>query len=92
MNGHDRIPELDGLRGIAIGLVLFYHYFVVISRFRPGTPLSYLLALGRLSWSGVDLFFVLSAFLIGGILIDDSHSTNDFAVFYASRFLRILPF
>ncbi len=91
MNGQDRIPELDGLRGIAIGLVLFFHYFVVISRFRPGTPLSYLLALGRLSWSGVDLFFVLSGFLIGGILIDARQSTNYFAVFYTRRFLRIVP-
>jgi len=86
-----RIPELDGLRGIAIGLVLFYHYFFLTSHPRFGSPLSRLLATGRLSWSGVDLFFVLSGFLIGGILLDARDSTNYYAAFYTRRFFRIVP-
>lgn len=91
MNGQARIPELDGLRGIAIGLVLVYHYFLITSHAQLGSLLSRLLALGRLSWSGVDLFFVLSGFLIGGILLDARESTNYYPVFYTRRFFRIVP-
>jgi peptidoglycan/LPS O-acetylase OafA/YrhL len=86
-----RIPELDGLRGIAIGLVLFYHYFFLITQLRPGSVLSYLFAPGRIGWSGVDLFFVLSGFLIGGILLDARGASNFYTVFYARRFFRIVP-
>ena len=86
-----RIPELDGLRGVAIAMVLFFHYFFLTTPAVPGSPLAYLLAAGRLAWSGVDLFFVLSGFLIGGILIDARHSHNYFSVFYTRRFFRIIP-
>jgi uncharacterized membrane protein YcfT len=63
-----RIPALDGLRGIAILLVLLWH--VVFGLHPDSKLLTNLLAVGKLSWSGVDLFFVLSGFLIGGILLD----------------------
>ena len=86
-----RIPELDGLRGLAIALVLFYHYFSTTVQYRPRTFLSYFFVPSRLSWSGVDLFFVLSGFLIGGILLDARESTNYFRVFYIRRFFRIVP-
>jgi peptidoglycan/LPS O-acetylase OafA/YrhL len=86
-----RIPELDGLRGLAIGSVLIWHYFVVPTVAAPGTPLAYALVLGGLTWSGVDLFFVLSGFLIGGILLDARKATNYFQVFYTRRFFRIVP-
>ncbi len=86
-----RIPELDGLRGIAIGLVVIYHYFFLPLDRAPGSPLAYILAAGRLTWTGVDLFFVLSGFLIGGILLDARDSSNYFKVFYIRRFYRILP-
>lgn len=86
-----RIPELDGLRGIAIGTVLIWHYFVLPAVVAPATPLSYALVLGRLTWSGVDLFFVLSGFLIGGILLDARKATNYFRIFYTRRCFRILP-
>lgn len=84
-----RIPALDGLRGIAILLVLLRHSVV-------GTPaqssiVRALLASGRLAWSGVDLFFVLSGFLIGGILVDARDSPRYFKTFYLRRAYRILP-
>jgi peptidoglycan/LPS O-acetylase OafA/YrhL len=79
------IPELDGLRGIAILLVIFFHYFQ--SAPLPGS----LAAFGRLSWSGVDLFFVLSGFLVGGILLDARDSPHYFKTFYIRRSYRILP-
>src|SRR5260370_1055672 len=58
-----RIPELDGIRGVAIGMVLIAHLFAVASR--PGSALAYALVPLRLDWTGVDLLFVLSGFLIG---------------------------
>lgn len=84
-----RIPELDGIRGIAISLVLSAHFLQIVSR--PGSPLAYALVPLRLGWTGVDLFFVLSGFLIGGILLDARESTNYFRVFYVRRFFRIIP-
>src|SRR5260370_19570686 len=84
-----RIPELDGIRGIAIGMVLIAHCFAIVSR--PGSALAYALVPLRLDWTGVDLFFVLSGFLIGGILLDARESSNYFRVFYTRRFFRIVP-
>lgn len=85
----NRIRELDGIRGIAISLVLFYHYFSIPSR--PGSFLAYFLKLFSLTWCGVDFFFVLSGFLIGGILIDQRSSDHLFRTFYFRRAARILP-
>lgn len=84
------IPQLDGIRGIAIALVLIWHYgnYLVAA---PGSwGATFKSAIG-LSWSGVDLFFVLSGFLIGGILIDSRTATNYWRVFYTRRSCRILP-
>lgn len=85
-----RIKELDGIRGLAILLVLAYHYFyngAVIESPLGNQLLKFLLG----GWSGVDLFFVLSGFLIVGILIDTKGSSNYFSTFYIRRALRILP-
>jgi peptidoglycan/LPS O-acetylase OafA/YrhL len=87
----NRIPELDGLRGVAIAMVLLYHFFQATIVATPGTALAYMQAAARLSWSGVDLFFVLSGFLIGGILLDARESTNYYGTFYKRRFFRIVP-
>jgi peptidoglycan/LPS O-acetylase OafA/YrhL len=86
-----RIRELDGLRGVAIAMVVIFHFFQGTLVARPGSALSYLQAAARLSWTGVDLFFVLSGFLIGGILLDSRASTNYYSVFYKRRFFRIVP-
>lgn len=91
MNETRRIPELDGIRGCAIALVLFWHYIVAPLDTPPESVWHHVQALGRLTWSGVDLFFVLSGFLIGGILLDTRDSPNYFRTFYARRFFRIVP-
>jgi len=91
LNLSGRLPELDGLRGLAIGMVLVWHYFALTVQARPASPLAYFMVLFRLTWTGDDLFFVLSGFLIGGILLDARKATNYFEVFYKRRFFRIFP-
>ena len=87
---HSRIPELDGLRGLAILLVISVHYFYNPDANMPAV-LHFLQGFFGLGWSGVDLFFVLSGFLIGGILLDARDSPNYFKTFYIRRFFRIVP-
>jgi peptidoglycan/LPS O-acetylase OafA/YrhL len=86
-----RIPQLDGLRGLAILLVILCHYVGNAAH----RPLGYwphqMLSAFTVGWSGVDLFFVLSGFLIGGILLDARDAKNYFRVFYLRRAHRILP-
>jgi peptidoglycan/LPS O-acetylase OafA/YrhL len=84
-----RIPALDGLRGIAILLVLMRHS--VFGMETSSKFLANILAAGQLTWSGVDLFFVLSGFLIGGILLDARQSPRYFRTFYIRRSYRIFP-
>jgi peptidoglycan/LPS O-acetylase OafA/YrhL len=86
-----RIPELDGLRGSAIAMVLFFHYIPFAMQTRPQGPIGFLFSKTWLLWCGVDLFFVLSGFLIGGILLDSRESPNYFKTFYIRRFCRIAP-
>jgi peptidoglycan/LPS O-acetylase OafA/YrhL len=76
-----RIPQLDGLRGIAILMVFLYHALHV-----------------PIFWSGVDLFFILSGYLITGILLrlkeqqaaEGGHG-GWWRSFYVRRACRILP-
>jgi peptidoglycan/LPS O-acetylase OafA/YrhL len=86
-----RISQLDGVRGIAILLVLVWHYLACQIVTGPKRPLSYLNEALSVTWSGVDLFFVLSGFLIAGVLLDQQGSTNYFKVFYIRRACRIFP-
>lgn len=84
-----RIPVLDGLRGIAILLVLVRHAVDEMSLATPVDRFVYHLA--RLGSNGVDIFFVLSGFLITGILLDTRDRPDYFSRFYFRRALRILP-
>jgi len=75
---HRYLP-LDGLRALAIAAVFCFHY-----RVNPDSP-------GQWGWAGVDLFFVLSGYLITGILYDSLGSRGYFRNFYIRRALRIFP-
>ena len=77
------LPVLDGLRGLAILLVLFSHWVNDL----PQSLFPY----GTSGWCGVDLFFVLSGFLITNGLLASKCSTNYFSAFYSKRLLRIFP-
>lgn len=83
------LPALDGIRGIAILLVLFFHSGLIVN----GTGFwgQIYNQLARSCWCGVDLFFVLSGFLITGILLDTRDQPHYFQSFYARRILRIFP-
>jgi peptidoglycan/LPS O-acetylase OafA/YrhL len=85
-----RLPALDGLRGLAILSVLAWHYVAALTPWDPAWARATRAALAY-SWTGVDLFFVLSGFLVGGIVLDQRRAPNFVAVFYARRALRILP-
>jgi peptidoglycan/LPS O-acetylase OafA/YrhL len=86
-----RIPELDGLRGLAILLVIICHYIGEAEHAQLSFPLRYAFSALSVGWSGVDLFFVLSGFLIGGILVDAREAPNYFRTFYLRRVYRIFP-
>jgi peptidoglycan/LPS O-acetylase OafA/YrhL len=86
-----RIPELDGIRGLAILLVVFYHYIYGTVPQNAGGAAGLVRTVFPLSWSGVDLFFVLSGFLIGGILMKQYGHGNYFKTFYIRRVCRIIP-
>jgi len=77
------IPQFDGLRGIAILIVLLAHLAYI-----EGIGFAGIFKYGR---TGVDLFFVLSGFLITGILLDTKELPGYFKNFYARRALRIWP-
>ncbi len=84
-----RITSLDGLRGMAILAVIAEH---TLRLFHPASALSRMwAAFQESSWAGVDLFFVLSGFLITGILLDSREDRRYFVNFYARRTLRIFP-
>lgn len=87
-----RMPELDTLRGIAILGVLFLHgFYWRYSDLRfAGLPGLFFRATAW-GWVGVNLFFVLSGFLITGILLDTKNDEHYYRRFYARRALRILP-
>jgi peptidoglycan/LPS O-acetylase OafA/YrhL len=77
------IPGLDGIRAVAVMGVIGHH----LGLWRTGRTFS-LLAFG---WTGVELFFVLSGFLITSILLTDKDSLHYFSIFYSRRSLRIFP-
>jgi len=78
------LPQLDGLRGIAILVVLVGHL-------QPRFPALHFEFVERYNFAGVDLFFVISGFLITGILLDSVGSAHYLRNFYVRRVLRIWP-
>lgn len=84
-----RIPALDGLRGLAAALVMFLHFTITSEVSDPLLDVYYSIA--HLGWSGVDLFFVLSGFLITGILVRNAGRPGYYRNFYMRRVLRIFP-
>lgn len=83
-----RIPALDGIRALAVTMVFFNHFG---GGAHGGSVLRALDHLRLRGWMGVDLFFVLSGFLITGILYDTRNDSRYFSRFYARRSLRIFP-
>jgi len=75
-----RIKELDGLRGVAVLAVIDRHFLTWL----PQSGSVY-------GWLGVDLFFVLSGFLITSILLGLRNEERYFTIFYSRRALRIFP-
>ena len=86
------MPELDLLRGIAVLGVLFFHGFRAQYGEFPFTGARRILVLATQPGAlGVNLFFVLSGFLITGILLDSRTRPDYYRRFYTRRALRILP-
>jgi len=76
---------------MAILMVVFFHYLEQQGSVAGGGLTPVLQRAVLMGWSGVDLFFVLSGFLIGGILVDARNSPSYFKTFYTRRFFRIIP-
>lgn len=89
IGGSPRLLVLDGLRALAICLVMVHHYGQNMVKVGFGDRVFYKVA--NSSWIGVDLFFILSGFLITGILHDAKGSKSYFTTFYLRRSLRIFP-
>jgi peptidoglycan/LPS O-acetylase OafA/YrhL len=82
----ERVKELDGLRALAILLVDAWHYIGIVGG--PESALWQIFIFGR---TGVDLFFVLSGYLITRILLANVETPSYFSAFYGRRSFRILP-
>jgi len=85
---HQKLYGLDHLRALAIILVFFFHYFIVSG----GEP-EWLPKVASFGWTGVDLFFVLSGFLISSQLFSQIKQERliSFRIFFLKRFFRIVP-
>ena len=88
-NKGNHVPELDGLRGLAALCAVGYHYL-----FGPALAIPSVAVLNTILEAtpiALDTFFILSGFLIGGILLRSKESPNYYKTFYLRRFHRILP-
>jgi len=83
-----RLPALDGIRALAVTLVFADHYG---GGSHGGGILQFINVVRQRGWVGVDLFFVLSGFLITGILYDTRDDSHFFQRFFARRAVRIFP-
>ncbi len=87
----NHIPEYDGVRGVAISMVIIWHCINNLIADKHNLVSKFILLVTGNFWSGVDLFFVLSGFLLGSILLKQRGSKNYFKTFYLRRICRIFP-
>ena len=90
------VPALDGIRGVAVMLVFISHLHMILSpelTFREVTPWKFINRTFEAGFLGVDIFFVLSGFLITSLLLKERSSNQSGMVsrFYKRRALRLLP-
>jgi peptidoglycan/LPS O-acetylase OafA/YrhL len=86
------MPELDMLRGIAVlGVMLLHAFYWSYAGMSFGPWARRFVSATQPGWMGVNLFFVLSGFLITGILLDSKDKPYFYRRFYTRRALRILP-
>ena len=87
--GASNSATMEGLRGVAIGLVFCVHYAGALNDWiAPGTPLQTVVDIMAVGGFGVDLFFVLSGYLIYGLVVSRPHSLRSY---FSRRFWRIYP-
>ena len=84
-----RVPELDGIRAVAILLVVIWHYVHLVTESAPGTLWGRVNILLRLTWSGVDLFFVLSGFIIAMSSRRLAEQGRGWRDYFQARWVRI---
>jgi peptidoglycan/LPS O-acetylase OafA/YrhL len=89
--GRDHIESLDGVRGLAILMVVVHNASWIQSHEAPSFIIKLTIAVTSTWWVGVSLFFVLSGVLITGILVTDRGSPGYFQSFFVRRALRIFP-
>jgi peptidoglycan/LPS O-acetylase OafA/YrhL len=88
-NLHGHLPVLDGVRGLAVLMVLVFHFIGTVP---PNSSVEHtVVEVTKYGSYGVELFFVLSGFLITGILYDGREQRNYFRNFYIRRILRVFP-
>jgi peptidoglycan/LPS O-acetylase OafA/YrhL len=86
-----RVAELDGLRGIAILAAVLYHYANNLIDADASKFNLVLKSITHFFYTSIDMFFILSGFLLGGILLRNKQSGNFFKTFYMRRIYRIIP-
>jgi peptidoglycan/LPS O-acetylase OafA/YrhL len=87
----EHVPALDGLRGVAVLCVMVYHFGTAHGFGGDAYVTRKVLGVFCNLWTGVDIFFTLSGFLITGILLRVKSEPGYFTKFYARRALRIFP-
>jgi len=91
VRSEERVPVLNGIRGVAVFLVMVFHFWVIATSRNSYYWDRIYSSIAGMGWIGVDLFFVLSGFLITGILFDSRTTPHYFRVFYGRRIVRIFP-
>jgi peptidoglycan/LPS O-acetylase OafA/YrhL len=86
-----RFDELDGLRGMAILAAVLYHYANNLINADASQFNLILKSVTHFFYTSIDMFFILSGFLLGGILLKNKQSKNFFKTFYMRRIYRIVP-